>query len=346
MRADLPNREPGWLKHWRDTDLTQSLLDKGKGKPTFLLHDGPPYANGVIHMGHALNKVLKDFVVKYKTMMGFRSPYKPGWDTHGLPIEHQLFKTLKKSKHDVSRIELREKATAYALDFVEKQKEDFVRLGVLGDWDHPYITLTNDYEASIVEIFLELQEKGFIYRKLKPGYWCAFDETALAEAEVEYADKSSDSVFVRFQIDQKSIPKILSGKIPVEHAYVLIWTTTPWTLPANVGLAFHPDEKYTTITDGNVSYIVAEKRKDNVLKKLGDGWKANGESFNGSDVVGLKAVNPIHQRESVAVTASYVTMEDGTGIVHIAPGHGMEDFDVGLRWKLDVISPVDERGEI
>ncbi len=202
MKADLPTREPERLKLWNESRLYEKIQDKNRDKPTFLLHDGPPYANGDIHMGHALNKVLKDFVVKYKTLTGFRSPYKPGWDCHGLPIEHQLFKQLGKNKHQVTRPELREKATEYALGWVEKQKEGFKRLGIFGDWDNPYLTLSKDYEASTVQAFYDLYEKGFVYRGLKPGYWCVFDETALAEAEVEYAEKKSDSVYVRFRSDR------------------------------------------------------------------------------------------------------------------------------------------------
>lgn len=330
MKADLPVREPEMLKRWAEEGLYEKIQQKGQGKPVFLLHDGPPYANGVIHIGHALNKILKDFVIKYKTLAGYQSPYIPGWDCHGLPIEHQLFKTLGKSKHQVSRNELRDKARDYALGFVEEQRKDFKRLGVLGEWDKPYLTLSNDYEAGIVKTFFELKEAGYVYKGLKPGYWCAFDETALAEAEVEYADKKSDSVFVRFKLQN--------------NTYVLIWTTTPWTLPANKALAFHPDEKYVLIKKGGDSYVVAQKLRDAVAKKVGADVVADSPIWTGKDFEGKKAKHPFTGGESLVVTAGYVTMEDGTGIVHIAPGHGVEDFAVGQRYNLEVFSPVNERG--
>ena len=341
MKADLPVREPQMLERWQTMGLYEKVQRKNAGKKVFLLHDGPPYANGEIHMGHALNKVLKDIVVKYKSLSGFQSPYKPGWDCHGLPIEHQLFKQLGKSKHQVSRSEVRAKAAEYARGFVDKQREGFKRLGVMGEWDNPYLTLSDAYESRIVETFYELRDAGFVYKGLKPGYWCAFDETALAEAEVEYADKTSDSVFVRFKVKPETLPAAVKSQAAAD-TYVLIWTTTPWTLPANRGLAFHPDEKYVVLEKGGARYIVAEKLKG-VAAKF-DAAEAPCTAFKGSDYVGLVAVNPLNGLDSRAVTASYVTMEDGTGIVHIAPGHGVEDFAVGQKWDLETASPVDERG--
>lgn len=338
MKADLPVREPQFLAAWEKKNLHQKIEEAGKSKRVFLLHDGPPYANGVIHMGHALNKVLKDIVIKFKRLQNFHAPYKPGWDCHGLPIEHQLFKEWGKNKHQVSRLELREKATAYAMDFVNKQREDFKRLGILGDWENPYLTLSNDYEAAIVDVFFKLRDKGFVYRGLKPGYWCAYDETALAEAEVEYADKKSDAVFVRFQVKKTPV------KLPVSDPYVLIWTTTPWTLPANVGLAFHPDENYVVLKTAKGNLIVAEKLSAVVAKKVGGGTVLEGK-WKGKDFAGTEAVNPLHGKPSKVVTATYVTMEDGTGIVHIAPGHGVEDFAVGQKNGLETVCPVDERGK-
>lgn len=344
MKADLPVREPKMLEAWDKSDLYNKVRAKRKGRPIFLLHDGPPYANGDIHMGHALNKILKDIVVKYKWMSDYDAPYKPGWDCHGLPIEHALFKELGKNKHQVPQLEFRQKAKAYALKFVGQQRADFQRLGILGEWENPYLTLSNDYEAGILEVFAQLREKGLITRKKKPGYWCAFDETALAEAEVEYADKKSDSVFVRFAVKPDNVPAALKSVLPDPSSTdVLIWTTTPWTLPANVGLAFHPDESYGLLKAGPRFYIVAEKLKAAVAKKIGVEVGPSA-TFKGRDVIGLAAVNPLHKRNSKAVNADYVTMEDGTGIVHIAPGHGVDDYLVGLKWKLDVLSPVDERG--
>ncbi len=345
MKADLPTREPQYLAQWAKEDLYEKILSSKKDRPVFLLHDGPPYANGDIHMGHALNKILKDFVIKYKWLSGYQSPYKPGWDCHGLPIEHALFKELGKNKHQVPQLEFRQKAREYALRFVAQQREDFKRLGILGEWANPYLTLSNDYEAGILEVFFALREKGFIFRKKRPGYWCAFDETALAEAEVEHAEKKSDSVFVRFKINPDSLSEKLRSQIPnPKSSYVLIWTTTPWTLPANVGLAFHPEEKYVALHVKGNTYIVADKLKEAVSKKIGVEPVASPELLKGSDYVGLLATNPLHGGTSKAVTAGYVTMEDGTGIVHIAPGHGVEDYAVGQQWKLEVLSPVDERG--
>lgn len=350
MKADLPTREPLLLKKWEDETLTEKIQAKGKGKPTFLLHDGPPYANGVIHMGHALNKILKDIVVKHKILTGHNAPYKPGWDCHGLPIEHQLFKELGKNKHQMTRQAFREKAVAYAQRFVDEQRRDFKRLGVLGDWDHPYLTQSQDYEANIVEAFFQLWEKGFVYRGLKPGYWCVYDETALAEAEVEYAEKKSDSVYVRFLVKPESIPSSLRSSWDGKNSYVLIWTTTPWTLPANTGLAFHPDEKYVLLSVKDENYVVAEKRKEKIFEifqKKGTPASVvpTVGPFFGRDLVGLRATNPIHGRETQGVTSDFVTMEEGTGVVHIAPGHGVDDFSVGQRYHLPILSPVGERGQ-
>lgn len=352
MKADLPVREPAMLARWEKSGLYEKIQETGKGKPVFLLHDGPPYANGAIHIGHALNKILKDFVVKYKTLAGFHSPYVPGWDCHGLPIEHQLFKTLGKNKHQVSRIELRKLAADYALRFVEEQRKDFQRLGVFGDWAHPYLTLSNEYEATIVKTFFELKDKNFIYRGLKPGYWCAFDETALAEAEVEYADKKSDSVFVRFKFTNRNPRDGNSERAEfwkkldpfIENLYVLIWTTTPWTLPANRALAFHPQENYVLVKKDSDFYLVAEKLREAVAKKIQAEVIPETPKLKGKEFLNFMGWNPLTQSNSRLVNANYVTMEDGTGIVHIAPGHGVEDYAVGLENGLEVFSPVDERG--
>ncbi len=339
MKADLPVREPQFLEKWNTMELVQKMNERGKKQKLFLLHDGPPYANGVIHMGHALNKILKDIVVKYKRLQGFHAPYKPGWDCHGLPIEHQLFKEWGKSKHEVTRLELREKAAAFAMNFVNKQRDDFKRLGILGDWENPYLTLSNEYEAATVDVFFQLRDRRFINQGLKPGYWCAYDETALAEAEVEYADKKSDAVFVRFKLNSKTVPV----KLPSAEPHVLIWTTTPWTLPANVGLAFHPTEYYIVLKTAKGDLIVAEKLAETIAKKVGGGDKLAGR-WQGKDFVGAEASNPLHGGLSRVVTAGYVTMEDGTGVVHIAPGHGVEDFAVGQKFNLETVCPVDSRG--
>ncbi|MBI2916220.1 MAG: class I tRNA ligase family protein, partial [Elusimicrobia bacterium] len=236
MRADLPKREPALIDFWNKNKIYEKMIRKRKEGKKYILHDGPPYANGHIHMGHALNKILKDMIVKYKTLSGFYAPYVPGWDCHGLPIEHQLMKELKADKHSVDQLEFRKSAADYAQSFVSVQREEFKRLGILGDWENPYLTLTPAYEATILATFRKLLLEGYVYRSLKPVLWCARCETALAEAEVEYEEKESPSIFVKLKLS----PSQHSGSVPPKNAYIVIWTTTPWTLPANVGLMVHP----------------------------------------------------------------------------------------------------------
>ena len=252
MKADLPNREPKFIKHWQEIDLSGKIRRLYKGKEKFILHDGPPYANGNIHMGHALNKILKDIVIRFKTMRGYDSPYVPGWDCHGLPVEHQLFKELKMTKHEIDQVQFRKKAYDYAMKYVDIQREQFKRLGIMGEWSDPYLTLSKDYEAAIIRSFGRLVEKGYIYKDLKPVNWCAICETALAEAEVEYEDKASPSVYVKFQVTKSQSHKVTSE-------YFVIWTTTPWTLLANVAIAVHPDADYVHVTGkSGVAYIMAK----------------------------------------------------------------------------------------
>ena len=253
MKADLPKREPGLLAEWEKEDIYSQVRKKRKKAPKYILHDGPPYANGDIHIGHALNKILKDIVVRFKTMQGYDSPFIPGWDCHGLPVEHQLFKELKITKHQIGQVEFRKKAYDYAAKYVNIQKEQFKRLGILGDWDNPYLTLDPGYESSIIRIFGKLVDAGFVYKGLKPVNWCATCETALAEAEVEYADHQSPSIFVKF--------KIIDSKLSTEGkpAYMVIWTTTPWTLVSNVAIAVHPELHYSLIqTDDEVLVMAKE----------------------------------------------------------------------------------------
>jgi len=347
MKADLPNREPKVLKAWQDTDLYGKLRKACKGKPKFILHDGPPYANGNIHMGHALNKILKDIAVRYKTMRGYDSPYVPGWDCHGLPVEHQLFKELKLTKYDIDQVKFRKKAYDYAMKYVAIQKEEFKRLGILGDWDHPYLTLSRDYDAAIVRSFGRLVEKGYIYKDLKPVNWCAACETALAEAEVEYENKTSHSIYVKFESVYNDVP-----------AYFIIWTTTPWTLVANVAIAVHPDFDYVVVTvqpapagvkgrpggPGEEKYILAKNRLDLVMEKLGIKEYKIVKTFKGKELEGLEARHPFIDRKSKVVLAGYVSMEEGTGCVHTAPGHGQEDYLTGKRYNLPTIMPVDPKG--
>ncbi|MBI4398994.1 MAG: isoleucine--tRNA ligase [Candidatus Omnitrophica bacterium] len=346
MKGSLPEREPAWLKEWEAQGLTAALRKKSAGKPKYVLHDGPPYANGNIHIGHALNKVLKDIVVKYKTMNGFDVPYIPGWDCHGLPIEHALFKEMGKRKEEVERGSFRREARAYAERFVAIQREEFKRLGILGDWEHPYKTMDFSYQAVIADSFLKLYEAGYIYRALKPVPWCFECETALADAELEYQDKTSQSIYVAFELSKVSArnSKLLAW-VSGRPVFVVIWTTTPWTLPANVAMAFHPDLVYSIVSSGEKVFVLAKDLVTSLAQKFG--WTEVKElgSLTGSELAGIEAQRPLAPEAiSVGVTASYVSNVDGSGIVHIAPGHGEEDFEVGRKFSLPVLSPVDSKG--
>ncbi|MDD2703383.1 MAG: isoleucine--tRNA ligase [Candidatus Omnitrophica bacterium] len=337
MKADLPKREPGLLKLWHESDIYGQLRRKMRGKPKYILHDGPPYANGDIHIGHALNKILKDMVVKYKTMQGFDSPYVPGWDCHGLPIEHALLKELKISKHQISQVEFRRKSHDYAMKFVGIQREQFKRLGCFGDWANPYLTLSRTYEVGILESFLALYNKGYIYRGLKPVNWCFKCETALAEAEVEYEDHSSPSVFVKFRLDdEKNFGK---------DACLLIWTTTPWTLIANVAVAVHPDFIYVCVKTGSGIFIVAKDLLASVLERCAITQHEVLKEITGKEIENSAYTHPFGLRKGRVVLADYVSRDDGTGLVHTAPGHGNDDYLPGIRYDLDIIMPVDNRGK-
>ena len=332
MKADLPNREPKILKQWQDMDLYGKIRNIHKGKNKFILHDGPPYANGNIHMGHALNKILKDIVIRYKTMRGLDSPYVPGWDCHGLPVEHQLFKELKITKHDIDQVKFRRKAYDYAMKYVAIQRDQFKRLGIFGEWENPYLTLSKDYEAEIVRSFGRLVEKGYIYKDLKPVNWCSTCETALAEAEIEYEEKSSPSIYVAFKYK--------------DDASFVIWTTTPWTLLANVAIAVHPEEEYVFAKGpGNETYIIAKGLIEAAMKMIGIKEYKITKTAKGKELEGLEAAHPFIDRKSKVVLAEYVSMKDGTGCVHTAPGHGQEDYITGKRYGLPAVMPVDSKGK-
>lgn len=335
MKADLPKREPLMLADWYKQDIYGLIRRKPSPKGKYVLHDGPPYANGDIHIGHALNKILKDIVIKYKTMQGYDSPYVPGWDCHGLPVEHALFKELKIHKSQIPQVTFRKKAHDYAMHFVNTQREEFKRLGVFADWEHPYLTLTPEYEEGIVEAFNELVKKGYIYRGLKPVNWCCRCETALAEAEVEYEDHTSPSVFVKFKLRD-------SAKFGPD-SYLVIWTTTPWTLIANVAVAVHPDFTYSYISTGKGNLIIANVRMS-VLGSFGIEKYEVLKEYKGRELEGLIYDHPFGLREGRVVSANYVSGEDGSGLVHTAPGHGAEDYLTGLRNKLDIVMPVDPKG--
>jgi len=335
MKGDLPRREPEFLKDWQAKDLYGLIRKKSQGKPKYVLHDGPPYANGNIHIGHALNKTLKDFVVKYKTMRGFDSPYVPGWDCHGLPVEHALFKELKINKYQIDQVEFRKKAHDYAMKYVSLQREEFKRLGVFAEWDNPYLTLSHEYEEGIVASFAALVKKGYVYRGLKPVNWCYKCETALAEAEVEHEDHTSPSVFVKFKLEE--------AKGFSSDSYLAIWTTTPWTLIANVAVAVNPNFVYSYIKTEKGNLIVANVRLQ-VLEKMGIVKYDVIREMKGKDLEGLVYNHPFGLRKGKVVLADYVSGEDGTGLVHTAPGHGAEDYMTGLKYKLEIIMPVDTRG--
>ena len=339
MKANLPQREPETLKKWNESGIYEKIIEKrSSSDKKFVLHDGPPYANGHIHMGHVLNKILKDICVKYNTMKGFLSPYVPGWDCHGLPVEHQLFKELKISKHDINQVEFRKKAYDYAMRFVGIQAEEFKRLGIFGDWQKPYLTLTKDYEADILLVLADLYEKGYVYKDLKPVNWCKTCETALAEAEVEYEDKESPSIYVKFESKKNKANK---------PTYFVIWTTTPWTLLANVAIALHPDFTYSFVDVGEEVWILADDLVTFLMKESGTEHYKVIEKQAGDELAGefKEAKHPFIDRNSQVVLADYVTKEEGTGCVHTAPGHGQDDYLTGKKYDLPVVMPVDDRGK-
>lgn len=342
MKADLPKKEPIILKEWEDKNIYSLIRKASSGKRPFILHDGPPYSNGNIHMGHALNKILKDIVVKYNTMKGMDAPFIPGWDCHGLPVEHQLFKELRLSKSDISQVEFRKKAYKYAMRYVDIQKAEFKRLGVFGDWNHPYLTLNPKYEEEIINAFGKLVELGYIYKDLKPVNWCAKCETALAEAEVEYADKSSPSIYVRFKVKDVKNSPITKNLGP--DTYFLIWTTTPWTLVANVAIAVHPKFNYLVVDTENGRLIIGEDLFNNVKERLNLKDAKVIKRILGKRLENLVARHPFIDRDSVVCLAEYVSNLEGTGCVHTAPGHGQEDYITGRMYNLPTIMPVDPKG--
>ena len=341
MKAGLAQKEPTYLEKWQAEGLQAKIRAKGKGQKRFILHDGPPYANGDIHIGHALNKILKDMIVKFKTMQGLDSLYVPGWDCHGLPIEHQLFKELKQRKGGIDCVDFRKKAHAYAMKYVEIQKTEFKRLGVFGEWDNPYLTLSRDYEYWILKSLATLHEKGYVYRGLKPVNWCFQCETALAEAEVEYEDHTSPSVYVKFKVN--NVEKALGKKLS-KPLCLLVWTTTPWTLLANVAVAVHPQYYYDVVDMGDEYLIIEESLRSKVLEKAGKSGKSEFK-ITQKELTAMTYDHPFGIRPNCRVVAvDYVTKEDGTGLVHTAPGHGQDDFQTGLKHGLEVLMPVNDSG--
>jgi isoleucyl-tRNA synthetase len=348
MRADLPTREPHLQSRWEALDIYRKSVEKPAPNGTFILHDGPPYSNGNIHLGHALNKTLKDIVTRYKTMAGFSAPYIPGWDNHGLPIEVQVVREFRDKKEAWTPDTLRARCRTYAAEWVETQKSQFQRLGIRADWDRPYLTMAPAFEASIVETFAALAKKGYVYRGLKPVLWDPANETALANTEAEYKDHVSPAIYVRFPV--KDDPNGVFADAGGRAGYTVIWTTTPWTIPANLAVSVHPDADYALVAVDDAVYLLAEPLMEKVLATIGAGPGTVLRRFRGAALVGLTFWHPLKDdgapfdRASVLALAPYVTMEDGTGVVHTAPGHGADDYQTGLKLGLPILSPVDGRG--
>ena len=343
MRGGLPKREPDMLKRWEDMDLYHELLKKNKGKPLYSLHDGPPFSNGALHMGHALNKSIKDFITRAAAMRGYYTPYIPGWDNHGMPIESAIIKQNKLNRKAMSVAEFRTACHEFAQHYVDVQREGFKRMGVIGDWENPYLTMAPSFEAEEVKIFGAMYKNGYIYKGLKPVYWCPHDETALAEAEIEYQDDPVTTVYVKFQVKDDQ------GKLgqygDISKMYFLIWTTTIWTLPGNLAIALHPRDSYVLVkADNGEMYILAEALRDKVMKVGGIENYETVAAFTGSDFEYMLAQHPFLDKTSQLCTAEYVTMDSGTGCVHTAPGFGADDYETCKRYKIDMVVPVDDRG--
>ena len=338
MKANLAQKEPLTLRDWKKAEIYEKSLKEGA--PFFVLHDGPPYANGDIHIGHALNKILKDIILKYKRLRGYNAPYIPGWDTHGLPIEWKIMEELGEKAKNMTPLQIRQECKKYALKWVEKQKEGFKRLGILGNWDNPYITLRPEYEAEQLKVFKEIYENGYIYKGLTPVYWSPTTETALAEAEIEYKDVTSHSIYVKFEGE-----KDLTDKLGVDEASILIWTTTPWTLPANLGVFLHPEFDYGLYKTEKGNLVVAKDLAEDVFKTLDLSYELLKE-FKGTELEYTHYQHPFLDRKGLVMNADYVTIDAGTGAVHTAPGHGADDYNYSLKYNIGILSPVDDKGHM
>lgn len=347
MRAGLPKREPEFLARWEANDQYKKLMEHNEGKPLFVLHDGPPYANGDIHIGHALNKTLKDFIVRYKNMTGFKSPYVPGWDTHGLPTELAARKKAGISAEtNISDLELRKICRDTALGFVDIQRESFKRLGVIGEWDNPYITLKKEFEEEQIKVFATMANKGYIYKGLKPVYWCPDCNTALAEAEIEYAEDPCHSIYVKFNVTD-DLGKLTAMGADLSKTYFVIWTTTTWTLPANVAICVGPDFEYSLIKSGDEYYVMATDLAASAMEAKGVSDYETLGVIKGSELEYMKTQHPFIDRTSLVIVGDHVTLESGTGCVHTAPGHGIEDFIVCKNYpEIPIIVPVDAKGRL
>jgi len=343
MKANLKQREPEMLRFWEETKAYDTMIGAGDAAKEYVLHDGPPYANGHIHMGTALNKVLKDIVVKSRNMQGQKAQYVPGWDCHGLPIEHKVEQELKKKNKELDTLTIRKICRSYASKWLDTQRKEFKRLGVLGVWDDPYMTMTPEYEAATARELGRFMERDGVVRGKKPIHWCCDCRTALAEAEVEYEDHTSPSIYVRFPMADPNFKKI--ADVDVSKLFILIWTTTPWTIPDNMGVAVHPDFDYALVEAGGNFYVLAEGLLEECAEKFDWDTPKTLATFKGADLEGLEAKHPIYARVSKVVLADYVTLETGTGCVHTAPGHGREDFETGLKYGLEIYSPMNDRGQ-
>ncbi len=342
MKAGLPNREPGMLQRWNDQGLYDLMLEKNKDLPPFVLHDGPPFSNGDIHMGHALNKTLKDFIVRSHAMMGYYTPYVPGWDNHGMPIESAIIKKNKINRKTMPVPEFRSACEAFAEDYIQRQMAGFRRLGVVGDWAHPYRTMDKHFEAEEVKIFGAMYQKGYIYKGLKPVYWCPKDETALAEAEIEYQDDPCTSVYVKFPM-KDDLGKL--AQFDLSHTFFVIWTTTIWTLPGNMAICLHPRDSYVLVkAENGETYIMAEALMDKVMHIGGFEHYEVLASYPGAFFENMLAQHPFLPKTSRLVNAEYVTMDSGTGCVHTAPGFGADDYQTCMRYGMDLVVPVNDQG--
>ena len=349
MRAGLPKKEPKMLEDWEQNHVYEQMIKNNEGKPQYILHDGPPYANGNIHMGTALNKIIKDIIIRYKNMSGFQAPYVPGYDTHGLPIELKALSSLGDKKAGVSKLELRQICKEFATEHIGVMNEQFKRLGVQGDFENPYLTLRPEFEARQVEIFGEMAKKGYIYKGMKAVYWCPEDRTALAEAEIEYAEEESDSIYVRFKLTDDPNGVLAKHNIPLDKAWIVIWTTTTWTLPANVATCLNPNLEYAFVKIGDAYHIMARELVESTMKGCHiDEYEVLPETVLGSELELMQYQHPFLDRKGLVILGDHVTLEGGTGCVHTAPGHGVEDFEVCVNHypQVPVVVPVDDAGRL
>ena len=349
MRAGLPKKEPKMLEDWEQNHVYEQMIKNNEGKPQYILHDGPPYANGNIHMGTALNKIIKDIIIRYKNMSGFQAPYVPGYDTHGLPIELKALSSLGDKKAGVSKLELRQICKEFATEHIGVMNEQFKRLGVQGDFENPYLTLRPEFEARQVEIFGEMAKKGYIYKGMKAVYWCPEDRTALAEAEIEYAEDECDSIYVRFKLTDDPNGVLAKHNIPLDKAWIVIWTTTTWTLPANVATCLNPNLEYAFVKIGDAYYIMARELVESTMKGCHiDEYEVLPETVLGSELELMQYQHPFLDRKGLVILGDHVTLEGGTGCVHTAPGHGVEDFEVCVNHypQVPIVVPVDDAGRL